>query len=214
MNIYSFPTFNLTKILLTAQELKEDYQLTLLDITKGEHKTEEHLARHPLGKVPAVEIDGNNYFESNAICRLLCERNNNEFYGDAVEQRALVNQWVDMATLHVGRWLTVVFFERIVKPALFDGESNQVAIEEAENYLSQQLPVIEKQLEMNSWLAGSKYSIADIIAFSYLTTIELSGISLDKYPKLKQWFFSIKNRSSYTKAMSHFPNNDMFSLLK
>ena len=39
MKIYSFPTFNLLKVLLTAEELNLDYELHLLDATKGEHKS-------------------------------------------------------------------------------------------------------------------------------------------------------------------------------
>ena len=67
MNIYSFPTFNLAKILITAEELNLDYQLHLLDAKQGDHKKPEHIARHPLGRVPAIELNGRHYIESNSI---------------------------------------------------------------------------------------------------------------------------------------------------
>ncbi|WP_448546563.1 glutathione S-transferase family protein [Thalassotalea fusca] len=211
MNIYSFPTFNLTKILLTAEELGENYQLHLLDFAKGEHKTEAHLARHPLGKVPAVEIDGKNYFESNAICRLLAERNNNALYGDTPEQRAIVNEWTDMATLHVGRWLTVLFFENSLKPVLFGGETNVSAVDEAQTFLSQQLPALENQLNQHDFITGNELTIADIIAFSYFSTVVHSGLDLSPYPKIDAWISAIKQRPSFKKAMSHIEGGDMFA---
>jgi len=214
MKIYSFPTFNLTKILLTAEETGEPYTLNLLDLTQGEHKTEQHIARHPLGKVPAVEIDGNNYFESNAICRFIAERNDYKLYGNSPEQRALINQWVDMATLHIGKWLTVMFYERKIKPVFFNGETDLGAVDEAETFLAQQLPVFEEQLNQTDYIAGNSYSIADIIAFSYFSTASHSGVDLLSYPKISQWLKNIKTRPSYAKAMSHLPGNDIFALLK
>lgn len=214
MQIYSFPTFNLTKVLLTAQEAGEPFQLNMLDLTQGEHKSPEHLARHPLGKVPAVEIDGQHYFESNAICRFICERNDNKLYGNTLEQRALVNQWVDMATLHVGRWLTVMFYERIIKPKFFDGQPDPAAIDEAETFLAQQLPVIEQQLTSHAFIAGDDFSIADIIAFSYLSTTEITGVDLSSYPKISQWLNDIKARPSFDKAMSHLPDSDILAIFR
>ncbi len=214
VQIYSFPTFNLTKILLTAEETGEPYQLNLLNLGQGEHKTQEHFARHPLGKVPAVEIDGQNYFESNAICRFIAERNDNRLYGDSASQRAVINQWADLVTSHIGRWLTVMFFENNIKPALLGGESNSTATDEAQTFLSQQLPVLENQLSENTFIAGEEYSIADIIAFSYFSTTEYSGVDLSTYPQITQWLADIKQRPSYAKAMAHLPNNDIFSILK
>ncbi len=213
MQIYSFPTFNLTKVLLTAEEAGEPYQLNLLDLMKGEHKSPEHLARHPLGKVPAVEIDGNHFFESNAICRLIAERNNNTLYADTPEQRAVINEWVDMTSMHIGRWLTVLFFETTIKPKFFQGETNPKAMEEAKGFLAQQLPPLEQQLSQGEFIAGENLTIADIIAFSYFSTAPYSGFDLSGYPQISRWMATIKARPSYAKAMSHLPGGDVFSML-
>lgn len=214
MDIYSFYTFNLTKVLLTAQALKSPYQLHLFDITKGEHKSAEHKQRHPLGKVPVVEIEGVNYFESNAICRLLAERSNNQLYGNTPELRAVVNQWIEFSTQHIGRWLTVVFFEQNVKPVLFGGETNLSAIDEAETYLAEQLPVIESQLTKHKYLASDDFTIADIIAFSLFSTTDISGVQLSKYPQITQWIKTIKAKDCYIAAMADLPQEDMFSHLR
>lgn len=214
MNIYSFATFNLTKVLLTAQELNLPYQLHLFDIKKTEHKSEQHLNRHPLGKVPAVEIDGKNYFESNAICRLLAERNNNQLYGDTPEERAEVNQWIDFLTLHIGRWLTVAYFEQSLKPNLFGGKTNLTSVDEAHSFLFQQLPIIEQQLAKHAFIASEQFSIADIIAYSYFSTTAHSDVAMNEYPNITQWLKSIESRVSFTRAMTDIPGNDMFSILK
>jgi glutathione S-transferase len=46
----------------------------LLRFDKGEHKTPEHLARSPHGKVPALTDDGISIYESSAIVEYLEER--------------------------------------------------------------------------------------------------------------------------------------------
>jgi glutathione S-transferase len=47
------------------------YELVEIDIMQGAHKTPEHLARHPFGRVPAFEHDGFKLYETSAITRYL-----------------------------------------------------------------------------------------------------------------------------------------------
>ncbi|MBM4204043.1 MAG: glutathione S-transferase [Gammaproteobacteria bacterium] len=47
-------------------------ELRTINMMAGEHKTPEHLARHPSGKIPALETDDGQFIgESVAICRYL-----------------------------------------------------------------------------------------------------------------------------------------------
>ena len=213
MNIYSFATFNLTKILLTAEELGMPYQLHLLDPMKGEHKTPEHLARHPMGKVPAVEINGQYYFESNSICRLMAELNGNKLYGNSPEERAHINEWIDMIGYHIGRWLTVYFFEELVKPVLMkDKNPNETALKEAADFLKQQLPVLEQALSKHAFISGDKFTIADTIGFSMLEIAEYTSVDMNAYPQINKWCSAIKARPSYAHAMAKTPQGSIFAV--
>ncbi|MDH3376086.1 MAG: glutathione S-transferase N-terminal domain-containing protein [Gammaproteobacteria bacterium] len=58
---------NITKTVYVAEELGIDFKYTNLDLSKGEHKSPEHLARHPLGKIPTLTHDGETLFESGAF---------------------------------------------------------------------------------------------------------------------------------------------------
>lgn len=214
MKIHSFPTFNLTKILLTAEEVGENYQLNLLDLMAGEHKSPAHIARHPLGKVPTVEVDGEDIFESNAICRLIAERNENKLYGDTPIERAVINQWVDFAALHIGRWLTTVFFESKIKAVLLGEAPSQEAIDEAQTFLTQQLPVLDNQLAKADFIAGNKLTIADTITFAYFETIDYTGFDLSSYPNIAKWVATIKARPAFAQAMAKVPNGEMFPMLE
>ena len=58
-NIHGFNlSFNTWKVLYVAEELGVEYEYTALDPMKGEHKSAEHMKRHPLGKTPTLDHDG------------------------------------------------------------------------------------------------------------------------------------------------------------
>ena len=59
------------RVLWTLEELGQPYELELMTYEQG--KSEEHFARHPLGRVPVID-DGEGYvFESAAICMQLAD---------------------------------------------------------------------------------------------------------------------------------------------
>jgi len=62
------------RVQLALEEKGLAYEPVLLSFDKREHKTPEHLARSPHGKVPALEEDGVTLYESSAIVEYLEER--------------------------------------------------------------------------------------------------------------------------------------------
>lgn len=210
MKIYGFPTFNATKVLLTAEELGLPYEYVALDPTKGEHKSPEHLARHPQGLVPVLEHEGNYYTESAAICRYLARISDSRLYGGDDCQKAAIDRWIDFGTLHIGKNLTTFFFQEVVSPNFFGGETDQQAIAEANEFLSQQLPIADKQLGETRFLAGDELTIADLIVFSFVQIHEVTSADISAYPNLVRWYSEIRERPSFAKAMSHFPSNGLF----
>ena len=62
------------RVQLALEEKGLAYEPVLLSFDKGEHKSPEHLARSPHGKVPALADDGVTLYESSAIVEYLEER--------------------------------------------------------------------------------------------------------------------------------------------
>ncbi|WP_317931389.1 glutathione S-transferase family protein [Halioxenophilus sp. WMMB6] len=214
MKIYSFPTFNLTKLLYTAEELGQDYELVLLDPSKMEHKSPEHLLRHPLGKVPALEWQGKCYFESNNLCRLMAELNGNRLYGDTPEAHAVVNQWIDFFGYQVGKWMMVYAWEEAIKPAFFKKTPDANLIAEAAEFLAQQLPIVDDNLTANEFLAGAELTIADTTAFA-LTQIEsFTSLDLGAYPNLVRWYGQMAERPATARGLDKLPGRAIFPFLQ
>jgi glutathione S-transferase len=102
ITLYSFPQSRSLRAAWTLEELGLEYQCRHVALDKGEGQTAEHLARHPDGKVPAIEDDDVHLFESAPICRYLAEK-----YGDGTllpgdpAARAQVDQWLSFIVTEI-----------------------------------------------------------------------------------------------------------------
>jgi glutathione S-transferase len=207
VRIYGFngKSFNIFKVLLTAEELGVEYEFIGLNPMAGEHKSPEHMKRHPLGKVPAIEHDGRYLYESNAICKYLCGLKGNKLYSTDLWEKALIDQWCDNVAFHAGRWLGTVFFEEIIKPMKMKKPADAAALKEAKGFLENQIPVIDQRLSASEFLAGKDYTVADVIAFSYFNGAEGTSVDFSSFPHMMKWYEKIKAREAYEKANRNFP---------
>ena len=62
------------RVLVTILEKDLPYEHILIDIAKGDQKSEAYKKLQPFGKVPALEDDGFLIFESRAICKYLARQ--------------------------------------------------------------------------------------------------------------------------------------------
>ncbi|MGI9334750.1 MAG: glutathione S-transferase family protein [Gammaproteobacteria bacterium] len=196
-------SFNTTKVLYVAEELGIEFTYTALDPMKGEHKTPEHLKRHPMGKTPTLDHDGKYVFESSAICRYLGNVEGSALYpADDAYQRALVDQWMDFFTSHPGRWLGTLLFERVFREQFGMGEKKEDVEKEALGFLEEQMSCVNEHLASNEFLAGKALSIADPFAFAYVETSESSGFPLGDYPHVSKWYEGYETRSSVKRVQA------------
>jgi glutathione S-transferase len=93
--VFYMPRTRSTRVLWMLEEIGKPYDA--VQVARDDRRSPEHLARHPLGRVPVVELDdGSHLFESAAICLQLAD-----LYPDAglippvgSQERGLVYQWV------------------------------------------------------------------------------------------------------------------------
>src|ERR1700727_2820645 len=111
--LYYMPRTRSSRVLWVLEEIGERYELT--EIAGVQRRSAEHLRRHPLGRVPVLELgDGTTVFESAAICLQLAD-----LYPAAglipplgSSARALVYQWVMFAVAELEgplfRWIRAI----------------------------------------------------------------------------------------------------------
>ena len=150
--LHGFFTQNTMKPLYVLEELGVDYEYRFVDLVKGENRSDEFQKMTPASKVPVLEHDGEFLFESGPICRYVSSVEKSPLYPADKLQRARVDQWMTFFTCHPGRWLTTLYFEKIIKPAAKLGEPDADSCEQATSLLTSNWELWKTGLSItNGW---------------------------------------------------------------
>lgn len=205
LKIYGSKTFNAVKAVLTAEECGVEYEYIQMDFSKGDHKKPEYLKIHPLGKIPAMEHNGNPIFESNNMCRYITNISDKKLYSNEPLKAAKIDQMVDLIGYHVGKWITTYFFQEIVMKFFRSLDPDTAAIEEAKGFLDEQLPYLDGILGDNEFLCGAEITYADAVAMAMFMVHEYTTFDISGYANISRWYGMMKARPSYDAMMKHFP---------
>lgn len=174
------------KVRYVANYLGIEYKYNVINAFEGEHQTEAHRKLHPAGKVPVIEDEGFVLFESNAIIKYLAEKANSSLYPKEFAQRALVDQWMDFVSIHVGNGINRVFGNRVIFPRV-GMEVDERSLQDGLSFLERFLPIIDDQLKANDHLAGNELTLADFTLIATLDPLELSEVDVSAYANLAKY---------------------------
>ena len=168
------------------EELKVDFELTLVDRKNNAQKSPDYLALNPAGRIPTLIDNGFAIFESPAICIHLAEAHPSSGLIPKVgdKNRALFFQWMMYLTNTVQAELMVYFY-----PNKHTTDVNNVAniIEAQESRLTEMFKLLDHELENKNFLIGDNISVCDYFLFMLavwadeLKTPPLSFKNLSKY---------------------------------
>ncbi len=179
---------NCSKVDYVARYLKLDFEYKELDFEK-DLKTQDYLKIHPAGKVPAVDDEGFVVFESNTICRYLCEKVKSDLYPEDLKRRTLVNQWMDFTSTQVSEALGRIFFGK-----------DEAVKEDGLKALTRFLPILERELEKHTYLVGESLTLADIVLLASLRYLEYTKVILSEYPALEKWRKNMQTIPSFKES--------------
>lgn len=170
-----------------------------LDLMGAENRREPYLKVNPAGQSPALELDnGACLTEITAICEYLEEKQPSPpLIGTTPEERAETRMWTRRADLKVAEPMANGFrFAEGLK--LF--ENRLRCLPEAAPGLKAVAQDGVAWMEANfrgPWIAGDRFTLADILLFCFLDFGGQVGQPLDpKYAKLGDWFARVKARPS------------------
>ncbi|URD96970.1 Glutathione S-transferase [Musa troglodytarum] len=183
------------------------FELVHVDIDTMEHKRPEFLQKQPFGQVPYI-VDGDlELFESRAIVRYLAAKyadRGPNLLGRTPEERAKVEQWLDVEAINYNPWAFPIVFNLFVLP-IRGLPANEAEAGAAVDKLNKVLEVYEKQLSKTKYLAGDEFTLADLThipATRYI--VENCGLShlLDDKKHVKAWWEDITGRPAWKKLSS------------
>ncbi|MEK0432547.1 MAG: hypothetical protein RLY60_1544 [Pseudomonadota bacterium] len=198
IDVYSWPTPNGHKVHILLEEcgykLGRDWLAHPVHIGQGEQFTPEFLTISPNNKIPAlvdpVGPDGKpiSVFESGAILLYLAAKTG-KFLPKSDRAKFEVLQWLMFQMGGVGPMLGQNHHFRIYAP-----EKIPYAIDRYTNEAKRLYGVMDKQLALGKYIAGSSYSIADMAIYPWLRNWKNQGIDWADFPRLKEWFDLIGER--------------------
>ena len=199
----AYSTFART-VRLALEEKGADYNLQEVDILTGAHKSPEHLARHPFGKVPAFEHDGQTVYETEAIARYI----DAAFDGPSLEPadakgKERMAQVIGVINSYgYGPIIGAAFIQRAVMPML-GNEPDETAIEEALPAARAAVAALEALNGGQDYMAGDSLSLADLYlvpVYDYFSQIPEGQKILDEAPNLAAWWGRMQDRPSVVKT--------------
>lgn len=164
------------------------------------NKTDDFLAKFPLGKVPAFSTaDGKHFSESNAIAFYLA---NEQLRGKTFEDAAFVQQWISFADNEVLPATCAWVF-----PAMGIMPPNKQAVEKAKADLRRALAALNSHLHYQTYLVGERITLADIAVMSNLMLAYkwvLDPEFRSGFNNVTRWFVTMINQKQVKKIVGEF----------
>jgi glutathione S-transferase len=187
--------------MLACEEKGAPYRLVAMDM--GEARSAAYLARHPFGRIPAIEHDGFTLYEADAIIRYIDQ----VLPGPSLvpadpKAQARMNQVMGIVDCYVMPSLSIgIGFNRIIAPAFglpVDEEKVKAAMPLARTCIQ----ALEGILGGQAYFAGDRLSLADIMVVSHLEMVPWSpeGAELIAGSSLLAWLDRMAERPSVART--------------
>jgi glutathione S-transferase len=180
------------RVAWTLEELGQLYDLDVMTYEQG--RSAEHLARHPLARVPVIEDDDGCVFESAAICMHLAD-----LHPDAglmpplgTHGRALAYQWSIFAPAELE--------PPLIEAAIFATAKPERA-EKARNRFATAAKAVEESLDGDEYLVGGRFTVADVLISSALAFASRAGFPEVLGPTLGDYVARLQERPAYQAAL-------------
>ena len=185
------------------EEIGYDYKLTKIDISKDEQFQPDFVKLSPFSKIPVITDHDNNesIFESGAILMYLGEKSG-KFYD--LQDRLKINQWLMVQMGTIGPMIGQHHQFHHYNPGKSEfGEERYFKISKR---IYQEL---DNRLKVSKFLAGEKYTIADIATWPWLARHEWHDIGLKNFKNLSRWYVDISKREAVIKGYQFMSKEDL-----
>ena len=187
-------TPNGKKISIMLEEIKFDYKVSQIDLSKGEQFNSDFRIISPLSKIPAITDHKNkvSLFQSGAILIYLGELSG-KFYD--LNNKNLINQWLMAQMGDIGPMLGQHHQFHHYNPG-----KSKFAEERYFDIAKRLYQDLDKHLADSNFLAGRNYSIADIATFPWISRHNWHDVGLKNYKNLTRWYEIISKREAVIKG--------------
>ena len=201
ITLHTWATPNGRKVSIALEELGLPYELRTVDIGRDQQFAPEFLALNSNNKIPVLEdTDGPGgqhmvLSESGAILIYLAEKTGRLLPRDPMA-RLKALQWLMFQMGGVGPIFGQTHHFRRYAPEQTYG------LERYTKETHRLYRVLDGRLAQVTYLAGDKYSIADIATFPWIASFELHALQWEQVPHVKRWFDRVSERAAVRRGLA------------
>lgn len=200
MKLFESPSPNARRVHVFMAEKGVELERVAVDIRGGENLTPDYKAMNPAGRVPVLELDDGTFIgESVAICRYLeALHPEPNLFGQSAKEIALVEMWQRRAELNFMMNVAMAF--RNITGFFKDRETPVKEFGEVSAVMAADfVPMFDEQLGQSQYLAGDKFSIADItLAIAWGFAQQIKVVELPSAPNIDRWLAEVNSRPSFS----------------
>ena len=175
-----------------------DYDQVPVNVLAGEPREPAHLARHPFGKVPVMDIDGVRIRETDAICRYLEDTHPNPAVIPAsAKDRARMNEAISLINAYgYGAMISVAAYHLF--PDFVGGkneESRKQGLADTETLLR----LLMGLKGDDTFIAGNTASVADYLLapICFYLSLTSDGDQVLAVPGMSDWWAAINEDTHF-----------------
>jgi len=192
------PNSRASRISWLLEELELPYELNRMDFHPKDLKSDEHRARHPLGRIPVLEDGDVQIFESGAIVEYILERHKNGGLKPAVDspEYPYYLQWFHYCEGMVMPPINTIIVHTLLLPP---DRQDATVRDQARRLLTRSWDPVEETLDGKDYLIGD-FSGADIMLGHAAFMSNRLGCISDEMPNLKAYVERIAARPAFKKG--------------
>ena len=199
LTLHFAPNSRAGRIVWLLEELELDYDINKMAFHPQDLKSDEHRARHPLGRVPVLDDGDVRLFESGAIVEYVLARHKNGGLrpAEAAAEFPDYLQWFHYCEGMVMPPVNTIVVQTVLLPP---DRRDETALAQAKRLLSKALEPVNAALEGRDYLIGG-FSAADIMLGHACFMSNRLGCVGDDMPHLKAYVERIASRPAFKTAI-------------
>ncbi|MBT3426079.1 MAG: glutathione S-transferase family protein [Gammaproteobacteria bacterium] len=200
LKLHFAPNSRAGRIVWLLEELQLPYEINKMAFHPKDLKSDEHRARHPLGRVPVLDDDDTTLFESGAIVEYILTKHKNGGLKPDLEAQeyAAYLQWFHYCEGMVMPPVNTIVVQTVLLPP---ERRDETALSQAQRLLGKALQPVDDALEGKDYLIGD-FSGADIMLGHACFMSNRLGCVSDDMTHLKSYVARIADRPAFNTAIT------------
>ena len=200
LKLHFAPNSRAGRIVWLLEELGLDYEINKMAFHPKDLKSDEHRARHPLGRVPVLDDGEISIYESGAIVEYVMARHGDSGLKPAVDAAEFPEylQWFHYCEGMVMPPINNIVVHTLLLPP---ERRDETVLGQAQRLLGRAVAPVDSALEGREYLIGD-FSAADIMLGHSIFMANRLGQVSDEMRNLKEYVKRIESRPAFQTAIN------------